>query len=360
MVNVRFIGIYLAIVLLAFGATYFFLRSDWGSSIVTFVMSDESRVAQLLQANPCSGEKDSSFSCWNSYYENLIQTYGPRVALLELKGRYEAGGYPRLFCHTLLHPIGEAAGTKYGSVAEAYKYGDPFCRSGYYHGVLEGIFGEEGGDDLLASLDSLCAEVNGKERYSYDYFACVHGVGHGLMSFFDHDIFQSLSGCDLLTGDWEQSSCYGGVFMENIVSNTPEEPSKYLKENDLLYPCNAIAGKYQEECYQMQTSHMLAKLDGDFAKTFKLCASIEEQNRIFCYQSIGRDASGWSYGSAETALLFCMQGATVEQRTECIVGAAADFIQSTSADAAREVCARVPQESRERCSTNVESQIQML
>ncbi len=366
---VRLVLPYVLIVVLTAGVTYAFLKNDWGVSVLLFVSSDESKVEQLLKHTPCWDDQ-AAFSCWDSYYEKITALYGPRVALFDLKGRYEAvdaGGedapqvnYPRLYCHTLLHPIGEAAGAHYGSVAEAYKHGDPFCRSGYYHGVLEGIFGEEGDDALLSNLDTICEGVPGRERYSYDYFACVHGVGHGLMSYFDHDLFESLKGCERLVGEWEQESCFGGVFMENIIADTPEERSRFLKHDDLLYPCTVVAPHQQEQCYQMQTSHAIAELEGDFARVFQLCASVEERNRIFCYQSIGRDASGWAYGSVEEVLSFCSQGSSIAARTECLVGAAADFIQSNGLEEARMLCRAAPRESVGRCLENTEAQVRML
>ncbi|MEK7509929.1 MAG: hypothetical protein AAB605_04455 [Patescibacteria group bacterium] len=259
-----------------------------------------------------------------------------------------------------MHPIGEAAAKEYGSVARAYARGDTFCRAGYYHGVLEGVFGEEGAEWLLTHLDSICEDIEGKERYSYSYFSCVHGVGHGLMAYFDHELFESLEGCDKLSGAWEQSTCYGGVFMENVISDSPDEPSKFLKRDDPLYPCNAVDDVYRYQCYLMQTSHMLTLFDGDFGKVFDACASVEEKYRTTCYQSLGRDASGWSFGSQEDVLVYCENGRTSEQKTYCLVGAAVDFIQSSGAEAARALCQRGDAEARKTCSEAVEYQLRSL
>ncbi|OHB18805.1 MAG: hypothetical protein A2854_02985 [Parcubacteria group bacterium RIFCSPHIGHO2_01_FULL_56_18] len=333
----RRFAVYGFIALLAFLITYIFLSSESGKAFLAQVQGDEREVAYLLRSDPCAAD-ESSYDCWEEYYARIIGKHGSHVALLDLKGRYEQGGYPRLYCHTLLHPIGEAAGHEYSSVAAAYAKGDTFCRSGYYHGVLEGVFGHEGSEQLLHNLDSLCAEVKGKERYSYDYFSCVHGIGHGLMAYSDHELFESLEGCDKLSGEWEKSSCHGGVFMENVISDMPDEPSKYLKRDDPLYPCNAVADTYRYQCYLMQTSHMLTIYDGDFAKVFAACSGVEAKYRAPCYQSLGRDASGWSYGSIDEVAAYCTQGRTAEQRAECLAGAGVDFIQSQGAEAARELC----------------------
>ncbi|OGG58570.1 hypothetical protein A2765_02495 [Candidatus Kaiserbacteria bacterium RIFCSPHIGHO2_01_FULL_56_24] len=359
----RRIAPYLAILLLAFALTVGILSTGWGSDILLrfskelSFRSDGGKVSQLASTDPCPADAAADLDCWDGYYKTLLEKYGSHVALFELKTRYARGGYPRLFCHTLLHPIGEKAGEEYGNVADAYAVGDPFCRSGYYHGVLEGIFGEDGSGKLLTQLDTLCAQVKGKEKYSYDYFACVHGVGHGLMAYFDHDLFQSLSGCDKLSGQWEQSSCYGGVFMENVISDSEDSPSKFLKRDDAVYPCNAVDDTYRYQCYLMQTSHMLTVYDGDFGKVFDACSTVEEKYRVPCYQSLGRDASGWSYGVADDARAYCAFGRTNEQKAQCLAGAAVDFIQSSGTDAARQLCEKGDTEVRRACSDAVEYQL---
>jgi len=355
----RRLATYGFIALVSFLVTYAFLSSNTGAALLAHVQGDERKVALLLRSNPCPSDQESSYKCWEGYYERVIAESGSHVALFDLKGRHDAGGYPRLYCHTLLHVIGEAAGREYPSVAVAYEKGDTFCRSGYHHGVLEGVFGHEGQDAVLNHLDSFCAEVSGKDRYSYDYFSCVHGVGHGLMAHFAHDLFQSLEGCDQLSGEWEQSSCHGGVFMENVISDTEEEPSKFLKDDDPLYPCNAVEDRYRYQCYLMQTSHMLAVYDGDFGAVFDACSSVEKKYRIPCYQSLGRDASGWSYGSIEGVLAYCAEGGTEEQKEECLAGAGVDFIQSHGGEKARELC-RGAEWGAKTCSEAVEQSLSTL
>jgi hypothetical protein len=353
----RRVAIYGFIALVAFLITYIFLSSTSGEAFMAQVQGEAREVAHLLRSNPCAAD-ESSYDCWEEYYQRIIGAHGSRVALLDLKGRYEQGSYPRLYCHTLLHPIGEAAGHEYGNVADAYAQGETFCRSGYYHGVLEGLFGDDDSEALLGNLDTLCAEVKGKERYSYDYFSCVHGVGHGLMAYFDHDLFASLEGCDTLSGEWEQSSCHGGVFMENVISDMPDKPSKYLKRDDSLYPCNAVDDKYRYQCFLMQTSHMLTVYEGDFGKVFDACSSIEEKYRVSCYQSLGRDASGWSYGSIEEVLAYCAEGRG-EQVEACLAGAGVDYVQSHGAERARELC-RSAEEGQAACSEAVEQSLSTL
>jgi hypothetical protein len=321
--------------------------------------SAESIVRALVAHTPCD-ETKADLACWENYYDGLIKQHGAKVALFDLKARYERGGSPHTYCHTFLHDIGAAAAHEYGSIAEAYANGDTFCRAGYYHGVLEGVFGHEGGERLLSELDSICATVEGKERYSYAYFSCVHGIGHGLMAYFDHNVFKSLEGCDRLSQSWEQASCYGGVFMENIMSDSAESPSVYLKKDDVMYPCTVVDTKYRRECYLMQTSHVLELYAGDFEAVFRACSSVEEEFRTSCFQSIGRDASSWSRGEPGTVNTYCAQGTTPDARLHCLVGAAVDFIQSVGVYEARSLCQFAGPALQAECTEALEKHIRAL
>jgi hypothetical protein len=179
------------------------------------------------------------------------------------------------------------------------------------------------------------------------------------MAYFDHDLFQALSGCDRLSGEWEQTSCYGGVFMENVISDSAQMPSRFLKTDDPLYPCTAVAEKYREQCYFMQTSHMLTLFDNDFSKVFEDCTRVEGTYRNECFQSIGRDVSGFAGASVSTAKNLCALGLSTEARTDCFIGAATDFLQTNGPDAARSLCSETG-DSRALCTEALEEQIQML
>src|SRR5206468_2613061 len=130
-------------------------------------------------------------------------------------------------------------------------------------------------------------DVSENQKYSFYHYNCVHGLGHGFMGVLDNEVFKSLETCDTLTDDWERESCYGGVFMENTMSEeNPGNLSKYLKPDQPLYPCTDVETKYKNECYKMQTSHALRTQGNDFGKVFGLCSKVEDEFRPTCYQSL--------------------------------------------------------------------------
>lgn len=162
--------------------------------------------------------------------------------------------------------------------------------------------------NLTKEINSICSNIKGKESYSFDYYNCVHGIGHGIMYINDNELFQSLKICDNLTGYWEQSSCYGGVFMENIITDNKNHFTKYLKKDNTFYPCNAVEEKYAYQCYLIHASIILNAVDWDFSKGFELCSQIDDKFQDTCYQSLGREASGFTLSNSIKTREVCMLG----------------------------------------------------
>lgn len=289
----------------------------------------------------CIEEKDAgkAFLCFEKYLKDRVMAVSPEEAMAELKILYEASAQVRNYCHPLVHSIGHAAVDKYPVLSEAYKHGDDYCWSGYYHGVMEQYVGNIGLDNLPKEMKNICSTIPGKENYSFDYYNCVHGLGHGVMAITNDQLFDALHLCDNLEGDWEKSSCHSGVFMENVIIDGRNHKTEYLKPEDPVYPCNAVEESYKETCYLMQTSYMLKVYHYDFAKVFDTCSKVEENYRVTCYRSLGRDASGSSVSDIKQTKDKCSLGTTYEQKSECITGAVKDFISYFHSDVqAKNLC----------------------
>ena len=295
------------------------------------------------------GDMMAQYDCYNKFYVGLVQSGGSTVAMEHIKAKYKAGNvFYTSQCHQLTHMVGRAATDAYKTVSEAYIHGDSFCWSGYYHGVMEGIVSKIG-SDVANKLDSICADLPGKATYTFDYYNCVHGLGHGLMYILNDEVPESLKLCDNLTGWWEQTSCYGGVFMENVIADQVNHTSKYVND-DPQYPCSIVEEKYKGTCYLMQTSRMLVLANGDFAKVFKQCDDAPGAYRNICYQSLGRDASGRSISNAVQTKISCMFAHTDDALQYCFRGAVMDFISYYHSDVqARELCALLQEDLQSDC-----------
>jgi len=303
------------------------------SGIVAFSIIKSSGGKDKVQAISCTGEKSSDFSCWQQHYQAIVEDKSPEAAFVDFKSEYNTNAYVKSNCHQIGHVIGREAAKKYVTLSATYAHGDNFCWSGYYHGAIETIAARIGPKNIVSQLNNVCVELNKDGKYSFNYYNCVHGMGHGLMAVEGDNLFTALHGCDSYTGTWEQESCYGGVFMENVMDEiNPGEHSNYLKSDDLLYPCDAANDRYKEQCYLMQTSHMLAKVNFDYQKVFDLCSSVATPYDATCYQSLGRDVSGQSSSDQALTVQRCMLGATEAAKENCFTGAVKDFISYFHSD----------------------------
>ncbi|HYV33301.1 MAG TPA: hypothetical protein VE973_00430, partial [Candidatus Limnocylindria bacterium] len=326
--------------------------SELQTSAATSTASTSTIQTQLVDCVKAS----SDFSCYDNYYSSLVMQKGVDAAFVDLKKRYEENAYVRSQCHPITHVIGNAAVKLYPDVSKAYTHGDGFCWSGYYHGVMEGIVGQIGKKAVATQLNTICADIPGKASYSFDYYNCVHGLGHGLMAITENDLFGALRTCDNLEGSWEKGSCYGGVFMENVIADGKDHSTKYLKPSDPLYPCDAVDQNYKGSCYLMQTSYMLTLNGGDFKKVFDLCATADKGYETVCYQSLGRDASGRSISNAETTKATCELGNGFEPQVNCIIGAVKDFISYYHSDVqAKHLCEIIDPSLTQTCNETADS-----
>ena len=285
----------------------------------------------------CSGKSvdKQSLPCLEQTYATMTQKHGAAVSFAALKAAYsnDKNGAVKSDCHQLTHAIGRAEADSVKDVDQAYALGDNFCWSGYYHGVMESIVTRIGAKNVTSKLPTICASLKAKQPYSFSHYNCVHGLGHGIMDIDGSKLFSALKTCDLLSDSWEQQSCYGGVFMENGMDEVnPDHHTAYLKADEPMYPCTAVAETYKSQCYLSQTSHALRLADYNFAQVFDECGAVEAPFANICYQSLGRDASGNTNSQAEQTKVNCMYGPTQDARENCIIGAVKDFVSYFHSD----------------------------
>lgn len=312
----------------------------------------------LVDNTTCLNTSSTDYQCFQQHYKYLTAKKSPAVAFDDLKQRYSSNAFVRAQCHQITHVIGRTAATAYAAdVSEAYTHGDNFCWSGYYHGVMETVIATIGRDKVVPQANNICKTLREKQRYSFYHYNCVHGMGHGFMEVEQDELFKSLIDCDGLADSWERSSCYGGVFMENVMaSQTPTKSTQYFRADDPIYPCNAVGTGYQEQCYLMQTSHILQTNNYNFAATFAACDTVAPPFNATCYQSLGRDASGQSVSDGPTTKATCLLGSTTEARSNCVAGAVKDFVSYFHDDTpGKAFCASLPDELRTECYATVTS-----
>jgi hypothetical protein len=227
--------------------------------------------------------------------------------------------------------IGHAAGERYGSIAEAYRRGDRFCASGYYHGVMEAIVEGPDRSRALDRPDTICA---GLRRGSVDEGNCAHGLGHGFMVVRANDVPASLRLCDRLSADYERRNCYDGVFMENVMAeDDPRHPSRYLDRSRPLRLCSLLAARYAESCVKRQVLYALEVTRGDFRTIFDLCRRLGSGPRRPCDRQVGEAAADLNIMSqpdvsvqAGATAQICGLAPDAGATRRCVEGAAGYFV----------------------------------
>jgi cytochrome c553 len=315
-----------------------------GSSVAAEFEPDETTVEDC--------EATSDFECYEQAFANIAYEQGPKAALARFDTAIARPGPIEANCHRIVHAIGAGALAHFdGAVGKAFVAGSASCTSGYYHGILERAFlgiDEEG--ELGPAARRFCAgrQIRRSEFIAYQ---CVHGLGHGLMIYTGYDMPLSLKTCDRLASDWDRRSCTGGVFMENL-QTTYGARSRWLKGDDLLYPCNTIAERHKHYCYDLASSRILQATRYDFDRVAALCRQAERGYVETCYQGMGREASGQTRLDPARIHAICRRARAMTK--ECILGAAKDMTYTdVSARRAKVLCNTAAAGARAYCWSGI-------
>jgi plastocyanin len=265
----------------------------------------------------------------------------------------EADGGSLIDCHTEAHQLGRAAFDIYG--ARVFSEGDSSCHSGFYHGAMETFLAKNGTENLDQKIKELCEIFDTR----FGLFECLHGVGHGVLAYEDYDLSQAINVCGELEGSFAQSSCYGGMFMENIVTGQgngaiPGHETDWVNRTDPHFPCNAISQDrtVQVQCYQMQTSWMLTQNSYNFGRVAEICQATPESMIPVCFKSLGRDAAGHTLRNPDKIVDICGKVIGTEYYDECIYGAVnviVDFWGEKLEGQASELCGLLVESEKLAC-----------
>lgn len=255
--------------------------------------------------------------------------------------------------HPLAHGLGISAYRSPETVAATFAACPTSQMSGCQHGVIQGYFldaARRGRTIGRAEVDGLCAP---HEPAFFTFYHCVHGMGHGLMAFHGNHLPSALADCGQASDEFVRAHCYGGAFMENVISATHPHHSaeghastqadahadhavghasaqadahadhaeghvstqpdahadhgargggharrhgawKALDPADPLYPCNALDARYQEACYSMQPSAIMFFNGGDVAATARACEAAPADVLGTCFVSLGREIAAYA------------------------------------------------------------------
>lgn len=232
---------------------------------------------------------DNKLGCYSSNLELWRGLFGMDRAKARLVGLHDKGRLSQGQCHSLGHELGRAAVRADKTVVEsAMKDENSFCGWAYYHGVMEGLFGDKANHGILAEdAVQICREISGN---FIDVFNCFHGLGHGFY-FADKNLNDTFGEClNAGNNDLEDGYCVDGAFMANSFFAEPE--NKYFKKDDPIFPCDSVDDIYKPYCYwrslplnifgqsEVLTEYEYISLIGD---------RVPEEFRLVFWNGVGRE-----------------------------------------------------------------------
>lgn len=241
-------------------------------------------------------------------------------------------------CHEVSHYIGRLEYQKSRNIGNVFSRCEHICLDGCYHGAVEGYFIEkditlstENHDKVSGEVAKICGK---REDYNVPelYVSCLHGLGHAVMFITDNELLEALDLCDALTGTEELELCYTGVFMANSDSRTnSDHPSKYIKNEDPMYPCTILLPRHQKKCYEYNTFNFYYFTNFDWAKVIELCGVVPKDYRRGCYETMGGDQVGFTHDMVKIKEA-CAEIKTEEFLAACITGAEGNLVMRYSSD----------------------------
>jgi hypothetical protein len=296
----------------------------------TTIPAPTAALPPLEAIKSCMNHRDGA-ECLDNLFREALKKHSTLEALQLIRRFEDQDADLRRDCHPVVHAIGRETYRIKGAIHESFAACDQTCHSGCYHGSVERFLR---GDDIYAQADihPSAAELKQKAAIACDpniaarfRFQCLHGLGHALLFFTRYQLMASLDVCDALPSDWSQTSCYGGVFMENISNSTPE--LRDLSPADYHYPCNKLAPKYRGECYVMQTSRM-SEMGLSTEQIFQECEKSGDY-RFQCALSAGRDLSNnVRLGQTQATAQKC-ESVAGDSRRACMRGVVYALIDNT-------------------------------
>lgn len=265
-----------------------------------------------------------------------VRQYGPAEVIKVIA---DVGVALHKDCHQRAHVVGRSAYKIFGPLA--FGLSSHECMSGSYHGAMEAMLWQRGARNIGADVSQMCSAT----RNAFFRHQCVHGAGHGLMAWTDYHLPEALGLCDQLKASRDQSSCYSGVFMENVAGGLAEgggmgtgHYTQYLSD-DPHFPCTAIDAKYLPSCYAFQSSRMGQIFKWDFKKISAACEQAPLAVRGLCFFSMGRDVDSRVPRKPQKALEYCSYTQDQGYHEQCLVGAVQNkFWEASGAEDALGFC----------------------
>ena len=221
-------------------------------------------------------------SCNETYFEALAKNAGVNAALSELTADTHSDTHLASSCHSSAHGIGHVAALHYGSLGNAFAVGSDICGNGFYHGVIEQMFGDRQLSLLTANdIRGICSVSELATTSPLAHMNCVHGVGHALMYMSGGDITRTLLYCGDHSLDSDISECATGALMEEGFRIERSTSTNKTHEDPTLF-CSQTLGD-QTDCWLLQSAKEIVTITGSTTQAKNFCRTLKSPRiRTYC------------------------------------------------------------------------------
>lgn len=295
------------------------------SPLVTFIQNLISTISEKVQLffgqkKAVLGIKDISKLSPNEqfqYLKDMAKQKSVEITWQYLKDTFKGQGGNSGNIHDLAHLMGSLIYENKGF--QGLTVCTPDFAFGCYHGFLDKAFEKNLND--LEKAEEACGKLGSGGPLA----SCIHGIGHGVASFYSTvKLNDSLNSCKRLSQAGQQY-CFDGVFMEFVRS----APDSLFKKDDPLYPCNALEQEfgpvYSFSCGRNQPSLLMSRFKVGFDQVAEICAVAESLPfKQACFDSLGFSLA--SSGNPETIISGCQKIGLPEFVARCSKAAAGELI----------------------------------
>lgn len=289
----------------------------------------------MLRAETICPLFDNKLGCYEGHLQLRFQLLGLDNSRNYLAKLHDDGFLTQGQCHTLGHLLGQNAARAGMGMTEAMEEKGSFCGWAFFHGVMEGLFGDGAGHGRISVQEAwkICEEAPYKNNI--ESFNCFHALGHGFYSL-ESNPEKAFSDCDLGKDEAKKGFCYDGVFMAmTFPKEGPQAKLPKINGGEALNFCNNLSSDKQSYCFWrflpitifesasgMPQGQLLSEIDEKITPDFK---------SIF-WNGIGRELDSRTASDITTILTICDES---NNQDDCIQGAGMHMIFYDKGDTSR-------------------------
>jgi hypothetical protein len=287
-----------------------------------------------------------------SWLEKIAADQTPEAAWAYVKAAYDTPNGVIGNPHDMAHLVGQLIFKAYGF--NGLSICDPTFAFGCYHGFMEVAFDKDHPDAYSSNIikaENSCKTLG--DDSSPAYWSCIHGMGHGIATYRDHDLTKSLGDCDQLDQKI-RTYCHDGVFMEFM--NTASD--SFYKKSDPIYPCDTVDDSYKVACARSQPQVMRFRFKMENTAIAKACLDTHNDTIVYhCIDSIGYFVGQTSKGDATQTIAGCNEIPDDAGAAQCLAAAAGELVFQNYAGwqtSAPKICNSLSGKYKDLCNTRVD------